>query len=92
MNALAPLHHTTYLAVLELVRANELDESHLACHMTRQQGHGRKAGDPASGSFFDVAGFSISYNLMLCEFCGNLEPRAHCPAKMRELAAKWLNA
>lgn len=90
MQGLQPLHRTTYLAILELVRANELDESQLACYMTRQQGHGRKAGDPSSGSFFDAAGFTISYNLMLCEYCGNLEPRAHCPAKMRQLAERWL--
>lgn len=70
MNTLQPLHRTTYLAVLELVRANGLPESELACYMTRQQGHGRKAGDPTSGSFFDAAGFFISYNLMLCEYCG----------------------
>lgn len=90
MNALQPLPKYEYHAVLELVRANGLDESQLACYMTRQQGHGRKAGDPTSGSFFDAAGFNISYNLMLCEYCGNLEPRAHCPFKMRQLAQKWL--
>lgn len=88
MNALQPLHRTTYLAVLELVRANELDESQLACHMTRQTDRGR--GYWKDGGGISGPAFNVSYNLMLCEHCGNLEPRAHCPAKMRQLADRWL--
>lgn len=91
MNALQPLHRTTYLAVLELVRANNLDESQLACHMTRQTASGRGQHPDDGRGFLSGRAFNISYNLILCEYCGNLEPRAHCPAKMRELAAKWLN-
>lgn len=91
MNALQPLPKTQYLAILELVRAHELDESQLACHMTRQRDSGRGT-HPDDGGFLGGRSFNISYNLMLCEHCGNLEPRAHCPAKMRQLAEKWLTA
>lgn len=84
MNALEPLPKHEHATILELVRANQLDESELACHMTRQQDRGH-------GYFDDGGKFNISYNLMLCEWCGNLEPRAHCPAKMRDLAQRWLH-
>jgi len=90
MNALQPLPRHAYLALLQLIRDNELDESLLACHMTRQQASGRGR-HPDTGGFLGGRAFNISYNLMLCEWCGNLEPRTHCPAKMRELAAKWLH-
>lgn len=91
MNTLQPLPSHEHAAILELVRANKLDESQLACHMTRQQDSGRGV-HPGNGGFLGGRAFNISYNLMLCEYCGNLEPRAHCPAKMRDLAAKWLHA
>lgn len=93
MNVLQPLPKHEYLAVLELVRGNNLPESELACRMTRQQasGHGRHS-ERDGFSILSGQAFNISYNLMLCEYCGNLEPRAHCPAKMRDLAAKWLHA
>jgi hypothetical protein len=86
---LLPLPKHKHLAILDLVRANELDESQLACHMTRQQASGRGY-HPNSGGISGPA-FNISYNLLLCEYCGNLNPRAHCPAKMRDLATKWLH-
>jgi hypothetical protein len=90
MNALEPLPRHEHLAVLDLIRANNLDESALACHMTRQSASGRGR-HPDTGGFLSGQAFNISYNLMLCEYCGNLEPRAHCPAKMRQLASKWLH-
>lgn len=91
MNALQPLPQSEYLAVLELVRGHNLPESELACHMTRQQDSGRGRHSERGGfSILSGQGFNISYNLMLCEYCGNLMPRAHCPAKMRQLAEKWL--
>jgi len=93
MNALESLPKHQESALLELVRANNLDESLLACHMTRQQASGRGRHSERGGfSILSGQAFNISYNLMLCEYCGNLNPRAHCPAKMRELAARWLNA
>lgn len=91
MNTLQPLPRHEELAILELVRANNLPESQLACHMTRQQASGRGRHSERGGfSILSGQAFNISYNLMLCEFCGNLEPRAHCPAKMRQLAERWL--
>lgn len=91
MNALEPLPKTQHLAILELIHAHELDESQLACYMTRQQASGRgRHSDTGGFSILSGQSFNISYNLMLCEYCGNLMPRAHCPAKMRQLAERWL--
>lgn len=90
MTALQPLPKHEQAAILDLVRANELDESKLACHMTRQTASGRGR-HPDNGGFLGGRAFNISYNLMLCEYCGNLEPRQYCPAKMRQLAERWLN-
>jgi hypothetical protein len=81
MQALERLSRSEEAALLELVRANDLDASKLACFMTRQQGSGR--GNVPNGHF--VRSFNISYNLMLCEYCGNLMPSAVCPAKAAEL-------
>lgn len=89
MNTLEPLTKRAQMAILWLVKANGLDESQLACYMTRQRDSGRGT-HPDDSGFLGGRSFNISYNLMLCEHCGNLEPRAHCPAKMRELAEKWL--
>jgi hypothetical protein len=79
-------------AILDLVRANGLDASKIACFMTRQQASGRgRHGN--HGGFLDGRSFNISYNLMLCEYCGNLEPRPVCPAKAAELKERLrLNA
>jgi hypothetical protein len=78
MNALQRLDQNEEKAILSLVRANGLDESQLACYMTRQRDSGR-------GKFSDGQPFNISYNLMLCEFCGNLMPSRCCPAKVKQL-------
>lgn len=76
-------------ALLALVRANNLPVEALACHMTQQQGHGRGKGP--EGSFTPV--FNISYNLLLCEYCGNLEPQKPCcPARLRLLREKLLQS
>lgn len=56
--------------------------------LTRQQGYGRGKGP--EGSFTPV--FNISYSLMLCEYCGNLEPQEPaCPAKLRVLRDRLLS-
>jgi hypothetical protein len=91
MNALEPLPRHEHAAILELVRANNLPESQLACHMTHQTDSGRGRHPDDGKGFLSGRTFNISYNLMLCEYCGNLMPRVHCPAKMRELAQKWLH-
>lgn len=90
LNALQPLPKHEHAAILDLVRANGLDESELACYMTRQSDSGRGR-HPDNGGFLGGRSFNISYNLMLCEYCGNLNPRQYCPAKMRKLAERWLN-
>jgi hypothetical protein len=74
-------------ALIALAVSYGLDRATLACHMTRQQGHGRGKGP--EGSFTPV--FNISYNLMLCEYCGNLEPSEVCPAKVRVIKERLLN-
>jgi hypothetical protein len=90
MNALQPLPEHEYLTVLKLVRVNNLPGSELACYMTRQTDSGRGRHPDDGKGFLSGRAFNISYNLMLCEYCGNLIPRAHCPAKMRQLAERWL--
>lgn len=84
MQALQRLSPSEETALLDLVRANGLDASRLACNMTRQHGEGRGR-HGHQGGFLDGRSFSISYNLMLCEYCGNLMPSAVCPAKAAEL-------
>lgn len=84
MQALQRLSQSEETALLDLVRANDLDASKLACLMTRQQDSGRGR-FPEGRGFNAGRAFNISYNLMLCEYCGSLEPRAVCPAKAREL-------
>lgn len=86
MQALQRLSRSEESALLELVRANGLDESKLACFMTRQQASGRGRHSEKGGfSILSGQAFNISYNLMLCEYCGNLMPQAVCPAKAAEL-------
>lgn len=93
MQALQRLSRSEETALLELVRANNLDETKLACFMTRQPDSGRGR-FPEGRGFNAGRAFSISYNLMLCEYCGNLMPSAVCPAKAAELKERMrqLNA
>lgn len=72
-------------AILALVKANNLDASKLACFMTRQQSSGRGRFPDDGRGFLSGGSFNVSYNLMLCKHCGNLEPSLVCPAKAREL-------
>lgn len=89
MNGLQRLTKTEEDTLLDLVRANGLDESKLACYMTRQQASGRGR-HSESGGFLAGRAFNISYDLMLCEYCGNLMPSKCCPAKVRELRERML--
>lgn len=95
MQALQRLSRSEESALLELVWANNLDASKLACFMTRQQASGRGR-HPEKGGFSILSGqaFNISYDLMLCEYCGNLERQRVCPVKANELKErmKQLNA
>lgn len=92
MQALQRLSRTEESALLDLVRANGLDASKLACHMTRQTDSGRGYHPNDGRGFLSGRAFNISYSLMLCEYCGNLMPSACCPAKVKELKERMLNA
>lgn len=85
MNALQRISKTEQTQILALVRANGLDVSKLACFMTRQRDSGRGRFPDDGRGFQSGRGFNISYNLMLCEYCGNLMPSAVCPAKANEI-------
>lgn len=78
-------------ALIEVACANGLKREELRCHMTRQQGSGRGR-HPEKGGFSILSGqgFNISYDLMLCEFCGNLKPFEVCPAKVLKIKQKLL--
>lgn len=92
MNGLQRISKSEETAILDLVRENGLDASKLACHMTRQTDSGRGR-HPDNGGFLGGRAFNISYNLMLCEYCGNLMPSAVYPAKAAELKERMkLNA
>lgn len=94
MQALERPSRSEESALLDLVRANGLDETKLACFMTRQQASGRGRHADDGRGILSGRAFNISYNLMLCEYCGNLEPQTVCPTKARELQErmKQLNA
>lgn len=85
MNALQRLPKNEETAILDLVHANGLDVSKLACFMTRQQDSGRGRHPDDGRGILSGRAFNISYNLTLCEYCGNLTPGKVCPAKAREL-------
>lgn len=85
MNALRRISKSEETQILDLVRANGLDASKLACFMTRQSASGRGTHPDDGRGFLSGRSFNISYNLMLCEYCGNLMPSAVCPAKANEL-------
>lgn len=70
--------------ILALVRDHGLPVEQLACEFSRQK---------ASGVGVSSRGrpYSISYDLMLCTHCGNLEPQEPCcPAKLRALKDRLL--
>jgi hypothetical protein len=90
MQVLQKLSRSEETALIDLVRANGLDVSKLACHMTRQQGSGR--GTVPGGKL--VRSFNIHYDLMLCKFCGSAFENKACPKKVNDLKEriKQLNA
>ena len=94
MQALQRLSRSEESAILDLVRANGLDASKLECYMTRQQDSGRGRHPDDGRGFLSGCAFNISYNLMLCEYCGNLMPSKVCSKKAQDLKErmKQLNA
>lgn len=87
-------------ALLVLIESHGLALSALACYMTRQTGEGYASRRPniewrlENGEVIVTKvtprKTRISYDLMLCEYCGNLEPSARCPAKLRALQARLI--
>lgn len=78
MRQLQRISRTEELMIIGMVEANGLNLSVLGCNMTRQYGEG--TGMTPRGTPYD-----ISYDLMLCEHCGNLEPQRLCPSKVGSL-------
>lgn len=75
---------------VELAHDNGMAQSELACVMTRQQGEGSFISK--SKGMFQGERCGISYDLYLCHFCGNFEPRAVCPGKVLIIKDRLLNA
>jgi hypothetical protein len=86
MNGLQRLPANEETAILELIRENNLAIDALRCEYTRQTGEGVHE--------FRGRPWGISYDLLLCKWCGNLEGsannRLYCPQKMRALRDRLL--
>lgn len=85
MNALQRLPKAEEQALVTFALENGLTREELKCNMTRQRDQGR-------GRHPIGQGFNISYNLLLCEYCGNLNPFDVCPAKVLKIKERLLNA
>ena len=73
--------------LVELVKANDLPLSQLACEFSRQQGQGTHVTKGARPGRI----YTVSFDLELCAYCGNLMPqKPACPAKLRKLAERLL--
>ena len=84
-------HDRELLAILADYGA---DLAHMSCEFSRQQGQGVGHFKGALRNFGDGT-YNISYDLMLCTYCGNLLPQSPCcPAKFQrfkqELIAQYL--
>ena len=88
-------------AILLMAESAGVPVSILACRMTRQTGEGQMnhrrpdiEWENHDGQIIVVGvrprKIRISYDLMLCEYCGNLEPSDRCPAKLRALRERLL--
>lgn len=85
IKALQRLPKAEEQALVSVALENGLTKDELKCNMTRQSDSGR-------GRHPNGQGFNISYNLLLCEYCGNLMPSNVCPAKVQKIKEKLLNA
>lgn len=84
MNPVEALSKNETATLLAMVREQGLPESRLQCMMSRQQGHGQ--GRFRTPGLLRGETYSISYDLLMCTHCGNLEPQnPACPAKLRQL-------
>ena len=88
MNALQRLPVSEESLLLLICKQEQVDMSHLKCEYTRQEDHG--TGITRRGRPYD-----ISYSLMLCKFCGNLEDSPnntpYCPHKLSVLKQRLLS-
>lgn len=91
MKALQRLPKAEEQALIDVACANGLDRNDLACFMTRQQdeGVGRFKG---STDYFRGRTYRISYDLMLCRYCGNLMPSRICAGKVQMIKERLLGA
>lgn len=90
-NAIQRLPKAEERALVNIALENGLTKNELTCKMTRQHAEGRGQHSD-NGGFLSGRAFNISYNLLLCEYCGNLMPSDVCPAKVAMIKEKLLNA
>lgn len=90
MNGLQRLPQNEETAILDLARESGLEVFKLKCDYTRQKDSGSGV-SKRTGREFD-----ISYDLMLCKWCGNLEGSRnnilYCPHKLNVLKDRLLAA
>lgn len=91
IKALQRLPKAEEQALVNVALENGLTKDELRCYMTRQQDSGRGVHSD-NGGLLSGRAFNISYNLMLCEYCGNLMPSVVCPAKVLKIKDRLLNA
>lgn len=88
VNALQRLPLTEESLLLIICKQEQVVMDQLKCEYTRQEGQG--SGVTRRGRPFD-----ISYSLMLCKFCGNLEDSPnntpYCPHKLSILKQRLIS-
>ncbi len=93
MSGLQRLPRNEETLILDLARKNGLETARLRCEYTRQQDEG--VGRFKGGGFLGGREYAISYDLMLCKWCGNLEGSRnnalYCPFKMNALKERLLS-
>lgn len=90
INPTEALSKSDTATLIALVREQGLEMSRIQCEMSRQQGGGR--GEFKHGTLLRGQSYNISYDLLMCAHCGNLEPqKPACPAKLRVLKDRLLS-
>lgn len=92
IKALQRLPKAEERALVNIALENGLTKNELTCKMTRQHAEGRGQHPDDGRGILSGRSFNISYNLLLCEYCGNLSPSDVCPAKVMMIKEKLLNA
>lgn len=91
-NAIQRLPKGEEQALVNVALENGLTKDELTCKMTRQHAEGRGQHPDDGRGILSGRAFNISYNLLLCEYCGNLMPSVVCPAKVLKIKDRLLNA